>query len=1181
MNGQLLLLLVCIYGGLLFGIAWLAERYGHKLQFSWWRPLIYALSLGVYCSSWTFLGTVGTAADSGWSFLPIYLGPIFILWFGWRFIRRLLVISARNKVTSVADFIGSRYGKNQPLAAAVTLVMVLGTLPYIALQLRAVVLAWSTINWDINHEQLGDYTSLITALVMVWFAILFGTRLFNEPERLRGMLTAVATESIVKLVAFVSVAVFAWSLLAGGSFWSWPDFKALGQYQTQPNFSWDQIFTPSFLTQVIVSAFAFVCLPRQFHLMVVEYHQRSDLRFVRWLTPLYLAAFAVFALPITFAATYLLSGLDIPSDSYVLLLPQWLRAETLVAVTFLGALSAATGMVVVATVALSIMIANELIVPAWLSFSSRRVLKPTHFGRALRFIRRFSILVVLLLAWALEQSFSTESDLASLGFLSFTAAAQVMPALIAGMYWYRGHSKGVLAGLALGMLFWLYCLLVPTLLTHHHTLIVDGPWGITWLSPHNLLGGGFLDPLSHGLIWSLIPNCLAFWLVSRRSHLSALDIRQADAFTQVRWPGSRSQGDREPSDIEVQQLQALVQPLFGAERTQNIWQQLEHQLGHRLLPHDKAPFFVVQTIEAELAAIIGAMSAHRAMQLLARQQPLHLQDFVSLVSGSSRQIQFSQTLLQTTLENIPQGISVVDEDLRLVAWNQPYQNLFNYPQRLLYVGCRIETIYQFNAERGYLGASNDDKGSMDAAIERRLNNLKSGQPYLFNRILPNGLVLEIRGTPLANGGYVTTYTDITDHHRILAQLEEAKHHLEDRVAQRTAELTELNETLQKENRLRAKMEGELKAVHASKSRFLAAASHDLLQPVNAARLFVSSLLEKVKKPDLQADDMRHDLKYLDAALGSTEQLISTLREISRLSSGREQARRENFDIHQILGPLASEAQVLADEAGLEFCWVPTHQWVYTDPHLLRRVAQNFISNALRYTKKGKVLLGCRRKQQHLVIEVWDTGPGIDARDREKIFEEFERLPGHVNGNQGLGLGLSIVKSISDLLGHGIHLDSWPGSGSVFRITVPLGTKQAVATRRVVDTQLSGVHVLCIDNEEPNREGMRSLLEQWGCVVETAADLGQCLSRWAHTEPPEIILADYHLDNETGLDVLQALTYHWGCELSAMIISADNSEGLRGVIAEAGYGFLAKPVQPAALRTTIRQLLRRKQMADAE
>jgi signal transduction histidine kinase len=573
------------------------------------------------------------------------------------------------------------------------------------------------------------------------------------------------------------------------------------------------------------------------------------------------------------------------------------------------------------------------------------------------------------------------------------------------------------------------------------------------------------------------------------------------------------------------------------------------------------------------------MSAHRSMQLLARQQPLQLQDFVSLVGGSSRQLQFSQTLLQTTLENIPQGISVVDADLRLVAWNQRYQALFRYPQRLLYVGCRIETIYHFNAMRGVLELGGE---APEAAVQKRLQHLRSGQPYRLERYLPGGVVVEIRGTPLANGGYVTTYTDISDHHAMLAQLQEARQTLEARVAQRTAELTELNERLQRENSLRARIEQELQEVHASKSRFLAAASHDLLQPINAARLFVASVSERLRDPaSLPAAPwvagLKQDVSYLDSALGSAEQLISTLREISRLSAGREQIQRQHFNISQLLQPLAQEAQVLAQTVGLQFRWVDASVWVCSDPHMLRRVIQNFISNALRYTSQGKVLLGCRRRGQQLVIEVWDTGPGIAPEYQQRIFEEFERLPGASAGHEGLGLGLSIVQRIGQLLGHPVGVTSTPGRGSVFRITVPLGEVQAAPQlpppTPVRDPQLLGVPVLCIDNEEVIQAGMRALLEQWGCQVETAANLGQSLRRWTRAEPPALVLADYHLDRETGLDVLEALRYHWQQPLQAIVISADNAEAVRARVAQAGYHFLAKPVQPHALRQLMRKLLR--------
>lgn len=1198
MDSQLILVLVCLYSGLLFAIAWLAERYGHRLQQPWWRPLVYTLSIGVYCSSWTFLGAVGQAVESGWDFLPIYLGPILLVLFGWRFLRRLLIISSRNKVTSIADFIGSRYGKNQRLAAIVTLVLVVGTLPYIALQLRAVGIAWSAMHWDTEPGASFDsWSSLIAAMVMAWFAILFGTRVIDGPDRHRGLITAVAVESVVKLVAFVVVAILAMRVLSGDAFLNGGiELTPLAQ---APNFHLGQLTSPLFFTEVLLAGIAIVCLPRQFHVMVVEYHHRSDLRYTRWLLPLYLAIFAVLVWPLAQVGAQLFTGLSVHPDSYVLTLPRWAGAETTLVLTFIGALSAAAGMVVVATIALSIMISNELIVPAWLRSNSRRGQTASDLGRSLRFIRRGSIIAVLMMGWALERFMSNTEGLASMGLISFAATAQLMPAVLGALYWSKGHAYGVIAGVLVGMALWLYCLLLPAVLPAGHPLVMYGLFNVPWLTPNNLLGLGWLDPLSHGVFWSLLANALVFVFVSRRSEFRLLDLRQSDAFTRLRWKLHKPQLDMEPSGIEVRQLQALMEPLFGPERTLEMWQEFQQRVGHRLLPHDQTPRFAVSMIESDLAAIIGAVSAHRAMQLLVSQQPLQLQDFVSLVGGSSRQLQFSQTLLQTTLETIPQGISVVDKDLQLVAWNEQYQQMFDYPKRLLYVGCNIEKIYHYNAMRGYLDTS---EGGAEAAVDRRLNQLRSGNPHRLERELPGDRVIEIRGTPLANGGYVTTYTDVSDYHHMLDQLELAKETLEDRVESRTAELSEANASLQRENDLRARVEQELKEVHASKSRFLAAASHDLLQPINAARLFVASLHAKLNELNSKLNELnlnvssppvssaqqplgehrhhslRSDVDHLDDALAQAEQLISSLREISRLGSGKERPKRENFSIDSLLRPLSGEAGALAHKQGLEFRWVPSSVWVFSDSHLLRRVLQNFISNALRYTREGKVLLGCRRHKHSLVVEVWDTGPGIAEVDRQRVFGEFERLNNSSAGNQGLGLGLSIAQRISHLLGHVIEMDSVPGKGSVFRISVALGQEQEQArVKPVTDSRLSGLSVLCIDNEAVILAGMQSLLEQWGCEVVVASDLREALSLWPTATAPDLVLADFHLNEETGLDVLEALRYHWQQPLPAIVISADNSDEMRDQVQQAGCLFLAKPVQPAALRTLMRRALRRQKL----
>lgn len=1162
MDSQSLLLIVTCYGILLFAIAWLTERYGHKINKPWWRPLIYTLSIGVYCSSWTFLGAVGQAVNSGWHFLPIYLGPILLIIFGWGFLHRLITTSARNKITSIADFIGSRYGKYQPLAAAVTLVLVIGTLPYIALQLRAVEIAWSSTDWRSDSVLGSDFnSSLVTAMVMAWFAIVFGTRVIDGPDKLRGLMAVISMESIIKLVAFVLVAMLAWSLLSDANI---PLIVDLPQFNVQ------QILSPRFLTEMLLAATAIICLPRQFHVMVVEFQQESDLRYTRWLLPLYLGLFAILVIPLAQAGTVFLSDLGVPADSYVLMLPSWNGQSATLALAFIGALSAATGMVVVATIALSIMISNELIVPLWLRFSSHQKEHSSDLAGSLRLIRRISIVSILIMAWWLERILLNNENLAGIGLISFAACAQLLPAILAALYWPKAHRKGVMAGLIAGMFMWLYCLLLPLLLPADSALMNQGLFQLAWLKPHDLFYSGHWDVLSHGVFWSLSVNIFVFVFISKRSALTNLDVRQASAFIQSNnalYDGETPL-DPSPSGIEVRQLQALAQPLFGDARSFDIWHEFEQQLGHRLLPTDQAPRFVVTAIESDLAAIIGAVSARKAIKLLIGQQPLFLQDFVSLVSGSSRQIQFSQTLLQTTLDTIPQGISVVDKDLKLVVWNQQYQQMFDYPQRLLYIGCDISKVYYYNAVRGYLGGDDDP---VDAIVARRMQQLATGKPYRLERRLPNDKVIEIRGTPLANGGYVTTYTDVSDYDNMLSELETNKQKLEERVRSRTAELQEVNYSLIRENELRGRVESELKSVNASKSHFMAAASHDLLQPINAARLFTSSLLQLTKNEE--NTKLKQTVDQLDDALLQSEHLINSLRDISRLRSGKERPKREHFSLHELLKSLAAEAGIIAEDKNLNFHWVDCQGWLFTDRHLLRRILQNFLSNALRYTQEGKVLLGCRRIPGAMVIEVWDTGPGISEENRQRIFEEFERLPG--SSMQGLGLGLSIAQNISQLLGHEISLDSILGKGSVFRIAVPIGEKKTIEQkRRFNDPNLANVKVLCVDNEPRILAGMQSLLEQWGCQVTTARDLGQALSLWREESAPQLVLADFHLDKETGMDVLQALQYHWQQPLAAVVISADNSDEVRDEVLAAGYLYLPKPIIANSLRMTMNRALRR-------
>ncbi|WP_308366347.1 MULTISPECIES: NahK/ErcS family hybrid sensor histidine kinase/response regulator [unclassified Microbulbifer] len=1152
-----LLVFALLYVAVLFWVAWRAER--RKSWLLRYRPLVYALTLAVYCSSWTFFGAVGQAVNSTWSYLPIYLGPMLLFLFGGGFLRKLMLVSERQKVTSIADFIGSRYGKSQGLSALVTLLAIVGSLPYIALQLRAVTMAWDTVGDGPGSGSFIDLdTALATALLMGLFAMLFGTRHLEGRERNRGVVAAIALESVVKLFAFGAVAALAAGLLLDGG-----DVLSAGQLDPL-------VPDANFLTQTLLATVAIVCLPRQFHMAVVEFQDQRDLRTARWLLPLYLGLFSLLILPIALVGEPMLAlGLPEP-DSLVLTLPMVGGNSALTLLAYIGGFSAATGMVIVAAVTLAVMISNELVAPLWLFLSRYTRLSAASLGNHLRLIRRASILLLLLMSWGMHKAITGVAPLASIGLLSFAAAAQLAPALIGALYWRRAHRLGVLAGLVAGYGLWFYCLVLPAVYPQH-LLLSQGLFGQQWLRPEQLFGLSELDPLSHGVFWSLLVNLLLFAAVSLVCRPQARDRRQADAFVELT-ELDRS-ADLELTAIQVGQLRSLMQPFVGPERLEEIWSGFERRSQQRLLADDAAPRFVVQESESILAGIVGSATAHQVVDLLRSNRPFGLEDIARLVDGTSQKLRFSQELLQTTVETVGQGISVVDAELCLVAWNRHYVELFDYPERLLYIGCPVANLYRYNAERGLYGEGVD----IEAEIERRLELLRHGSAHRFERRLFNGTIVEVRGTPMPGGGFVTTFTDISDYRAAVDALEENKRTLEERVQQRTAELLRSNEALQAENRRRAEVEAKMRELHAAKTRFLAHTSHDLLQPINAARLFIASAQQKAES--CAWEKTLKDMAHVDSALNSAEQLISALREISRLDAGNLTPRREHFPLGELLDALTLEFRAIAASRGLLLRYAPTAAWVYTDRHLLRRILQNFLSNALHYTTRGRVLLGVRRRGEELEIQVWDTGPGIAPEAQAQIFEEFVRLSSAERpADKGLGLGLAIAKRSADLLQHSIGVQSAPGRGSLFGIRVPLGRAEVAPRPRpqplAAGGDLSGIRVLCIDNEESILRGMQSLLAGWGCRVVAARSLGEALAVWPGGEPPQLVIVDYHLDREeTGIGALEGLGRHWRQPLPGILISADISEQVREAAVERGCYYLSKPVKPAALRNLVRRLAR--------
>ena len=1165
-----LLSLALLYVCILFAVAWYADRNTERAERErrapgrspLWRGTIYALSLAVYCSSWTFYGAVGSATASPWSHAPIYLGPILLFLVGWPLIRRLLAVGARHRVTSIADYIGARYGKRQSLAVLVTLVATAAVLPYIALQFKALAQAWATVGGTTvaGVQGIGGDTALLVAIILAVFTILFGTRRLDGRERHQGMMTAIAVESLVKLVAFVAVALLAVSYLG--------DLPATPAGQAAPP-SGGTVLSSEFLARTFISALAILCLPRQFHVMVVEAQEDTDTRIARWLFPLYLGLFMVLVVPISRAGTHLFAGTDIAPDVYVQQLPIVAGSNWVTVAAFIGGISAATGMVIVATVSLAIMVTNEVIAPLvmrWNADSPAAVLK---LGDSLRRIRQYAIAGILLAAWLVTHRLMEIPWLAQIGFISFLAAAQLAPALLAGLYWRQAHGLAVTIGLLAGLVLWFYCGVLPAVLVPDNALLVAGPLGIEWLRPMNLLGVAGEHRLAYATAWSLGVNATVLVLFSLVLKPSQADIRQARLFTGEEGVGGDN-GDRDYqlSLIRVSQLQALLPPFMEQDELRRMWQQFEDTYQQRLLPGDRAPVFVVNRVESVLARIIGATSAHQAMEQLESSQQLAYSDLAGMVTDASRLHTFNRELLQTTVESLLQGVSVVDRELRLVAWNSRYEEMFHYPERFLYVGCPIERVYRFNAERGFLGKGG---GPVEQEVSKRLGWLREGNPHRLERTLPDGTVIDIHGNPLPHGGFVTTYIDITDYRDVVTQLEEAKMELEAKVASGSQTLSDANARLRQENRLRAQVEARLRDAHQSKTRFMSATSHDLLQPINAARLFTAALKPRLGE-NLEPATL-HIVEQIDGSLQRAEQLIAELREIARLDSGKQMPRRSHFPAARLFEALEREFRPSAELRQLSFECVPTSAWLYSDESLVYRVLQNLLSNAIKYTLRGRVLLGLRRRREGAEIQVWDTGPGIAEKDQVRIFQEFERLQRQSNrGEEGLGLGLAIVQRCADLLGHKLQLRSIPGRGTLFSLTVTYGQAQALAQgpqEAPGGRDLEGLRVLCLDNDPLILGGMEQLLLTMGAEVATARGREELVATLANGARPDIVLADYHLDDgDTGLAaMLEARQYPHG-DLPCIIISADDSDVIRDRAKAVGFRFLPKPVNAARLRALV-------------
>ncbi len=637
-----LLIAACLgYVAFLFVVAFAAERAAALGRGGWLRsPLVYTLSLSIYCTAWTFYGAVGYAARSGMEYVTIYLGPSLVLIGWWWLLRKLVRIGRAQRATSVADLISSRYGKSNSLAIIVTLMAVIGVTPYIALQLQSVTLSISAFAPEqgfnpvaLDRESAGFWVALGLAL----FTILFGTRNLNANERHHGVVIAIAVEAVVKLLALLAVGVFVVWGVAGGI----PEM--MSRIDSSPIGEW-HMDRSRWATLTLLSAAAFVCLPRMFQVLVVENDDERHLHTAAWAFPVYLMLMSLFVVPIAVVGLDIMPAGTNP-DLFVLTVPLAEGQGGLALLSFLGGFSSATSMVIVATLALSTMVSNHVVMPIWLGTRKGGASVSGDVRGVVILARRLSIGGILALGYAYYSFLGGSAALAAIGLISFAGVAQFLPALAGGIFWRGATRSGAIAGLCVGFVLWFYTMLMPSFGPGNMlsvSVIENGPFGLGWLRPQALFGIEGLDPTVHAVVWSLALNTASFCLVSLISFPSPLERLQGAQFVNVfahsvstqSWTGAVAQSE---------DLLIMAQRLIGSTEARAFFEAEALRQGlHAHLPEPSPDF--LQRLERELAASVGAATAHAMVGQIVGGATVSVHDLMAVADESAQMLEYSSQL---------------------------------------------------------------------------------------------------------------------------------------------------------------------------------------------------------------------------------------------------------------------------------------------------------------------------------------------------------------------------------------------------------------------------------------------------------------------------------------------------------------------------------------------------------
>ncbi len=973
----------------LFLVASVGEAFAARLSRGRIRTVTYVLAASVYCTAWTFYGSVGLAANRGLEFLTIYLGPALVALLWPVVLRKLVRVSKEQRITSISDFISSRYGKSAHLGTLVALLVVAGMIPYIALQLRAVSASFRMIVHEDSVLNVLDPT-LLVAVTLAFFGILFGARNLDFTKQQTGLMTAVAAESVVKLVAFLAVGVYVtWGLFGGlgeifGSIASdpvWSRLLTLDQPQTASYARW--------AAMLVISMMAVMFLPRQFHVLVVQNPRERDVNAVAWSFPLYLLLINLFVLPIAFAGLIVFPESGGQADSFILQLPLHFQSRLISVGVFLGGFSAATAMIVVDSLALSKMITNDVILPMLLR---RRPLEDIYWITL--FYTRVAMLAVVGLGFAWARLERGQLLLVEMGLLSFIAVTQCAPAILLGLYWRRGNRKGAAAGISAGFALWFYTLILPALVKEGlvpGSVLEVGPFGLDWLNPTALLGLSGLDVTTHGVFWSLFVNVGSFVLVSLLTEQDADDRSQAAAF--VGAPGEDKHLGAAPAILSATEIERLVHNYAGDEEAEGIVRELFRGKAPAEL---SVPELLELRIRFErlLAASLGAAAARMIVEdhfTISKGEAQELVTSFRQMQQSLRlteeEVRRGERLLASVVQSVDDCIVTAGVDGRLVTMNRAGHRLLGYTE----------------PQVGRLGLSDllgaEERGRATKAIARAV---EAGQGW-------SGQVTARTAHGDGFPAYVSVRAIVDADGQIIGAVGVLR------------DLTEQVET-QRRRIQREKL--------ASLGEMAAGVAHEIRNPLGGIKMATNLLSSGNLGGGALSQEMARSIL---SGIVEIERIINSLLDFTRDTK----LERGEYEVARILDPVVETVAAEGRARGVELGYgrVDREVTVSADGQRLRQVFANVMKNALEAidlrVADGRVTVHLFAEEDRAVVEVIDNGSGIAPENREKIF-----LPFFTTKPSGTGLGMAIVKKIVDLHGGDVGVESAPGRGTRVRISLP-------------------------------------------------------------------------------------------------------------------------------------------------